>query len=224
MKDYDHARKRLAEIAKDLAMKHQDRLNAHKARQADIHRPDFLWHYLLQSFATMGRSAGWAELKNNASLYEQVAYDRLKAISSKQRITEIRKTLEKAGVRWPRRKAVFLSSCLERIEGMGGLLAAKDVLLAKSSREDMIAFLDDFPGIGDKYARNIMMDVYHEKFRDSIAIDARIKKIASKLRVSFDYYDEAERFFISAAHEAQLEGWELDRLMYNYQSEFLNRL
>ena len=44
------------------------------------------------------------------------------------------------------------------------------------------------PGIGDKYARNIMMDVYHEDFRDSIAVDARIKAVSERLGLSFASY------------------------------------
>jgi hypothetical protein len=31
-----------------------------------------------------------------------------------------------------------------------------------------------YPGFRQKYARNIMMDVFHEDFRDSIALDIRI--------------------------------------------------
>ena len=44
-----------------------------------------------------------------------------------------------------------------------------------------IQFLKTFKGIGQKYARNMMMDVYDKDFRDSIAIDARIDGILDKL-------------------------------------------
>jgi len=84
--------------------------------------------------------------------------------------------------------------------------------------------LDAFPGIGPKYARNIMMDVYHEDFRDSIAVDSRLKKISKTLNLKFDTYQEEEQFFLGAAHEASLEGWELDRLIYNHLEEFLELL
>ena len=57
--------------------------------------------------------------------------------------------------------------------------AAKEQLLAQQGRDAKIAFLRSSPGIGNKHARNIMMDVYHEDFRDSIAVDARIKKISA---------------------------------------------
>ncbi|HLF84822.1 MAG TPA: hypothetical protein VI837_11655 [Blastocatellia bacterium] len=204
--------------------KYRDELNAGKAKHKDLNRSDFLWHYLLQSFATMGRSSGWGRLLGNADIFAQVAYDKLELLTSRQRVAKLEKLLSAAGVRWPSRKAEFLSACLDQIKGMGGLLAAKKKLLNQRGRDNKIAFLDSFPGIGDKYARNLMMDVYHKDFRDSIAIDSRIRKIAEKLTLSFDSYQEEEQFFLNAAHGAHLEGWELDRLMYNHQDEFLERL
>ena len=44
-----------------------------------------------------------------------------------------------------------------------------------------MAFSREFKGIGAKYSRNIMMDTYHPEFRDSIAIDQRIKKVSRTL-------------------------------------------
>jgi hypothetical protein len=49
-------------------------------------------------------------------------------------------------------------------------------LCTQPGRDGKIAFLKTFHGIGDKYARNILMDVYHREFRDSIAYDERLKK------------------------------------------------
>ncbi|HEY3853400.1 MAG TPA: hypothetical protein VGO67_03290 [Verrucomicrobiae bacterium] len=80
--------------------------------------------------------------------------------------------------------------------------------------------MKSFSGIGDKYARNIMMDVYHPEFRDSIAVDARIKALSNALGVSFDSYADHERFYLSVAHDAGLNGWELDRLIFHFQDEF----
>ena len=66
-----------------------------------------------------------------------------------------------------------------------------------------------------------MMDVYHEDFRNSIAIDVRVKKISENLGLNFSKYQEHENFFLDAAREANLNGWELDRLMYNFTDDFL---
>ncbi len=224
MKRKLQARKRLSAVAESFAHKYRDELKALKAKHKDLNRPDFLWHYLLQSFATMGRSSGWRGLIGNPDNYAQVAYDRLKRLTPQRRVAKLQKILSAAGVRWPARKVVFLSKCLDQIEDMGGLLAAKKKLLNQPGRDKKIAFLADLSGIGDKYARNLMMDVYHEDFRDSIAIDSRIRKVSEKLALSFNSYQEEERFFLDAAHDAKLEGWELDRLMYNHQKEFLEQL
>jgi hypothetical protein len=69
-----------------------------------------------------------------------------------------------------------------------------------------------------------MMDVYHEDFRDSIAIDARIKALSRSWGLSFGSYFEHEAFYLSVAADAGINGWELDRLMFNFQSEFLARV
>src|SRR5881396_2936628 len=125
------ARKRLAKVAEQLAVMYRDDLEARKAKYKSLKRPDFLWHYLLQSFSTMGRSGGSKGLIDNPDNYSQVAYDKLKLLKPNQRIAKLEKILTTAKVRWPLRKAEFLSDCLDRIESMGGLTAAKRKLLSQ---------------------------------------------------------------------------------------------
>ena len=67
----------------------------------------------------------------------------------------------------------------------------------------------------------MMMDVYQEDFRESIAIDSRIKSISTALGVRFDNYADHENFYLDVAHLAGMNGWELDRLMFNFQNEIL---
>ncbi len=81
-----------------------------------------------------------------------------------------------------------------------------------------------FYGVGDKYARNIWMDSYHPDFRHAIAVDERIKKVTEALGYSFKTYAEHERFYQEVAEEAGLQGWEVDRLLYNHQGEFLDAI
>jgi hypothetical protein len=64
------------------------------------------------------------------------------------------------------------------------------------------------------------MDVYHPDFRDSIAIDARIKSLSASLGLHFASYADHEQFYLGVAREAGLNGWELDRLIFNYLPEF----
>lgn len=75
-----------------------------------------------------------------------------------------------------------------------------------------------------KYARNIMMDVYHKDFRNSIALDARIKGISSALGLKFSSYAEHESFYLNVARDAGINGWDLDRLLFNFRKEVESRL
>ena len=65
----------------------------------------------------------------------------------------------KAKIRYAQRKAEFIIGCHKKIQAIGGPEAAKEQLLQQPGRDAKITFLKSFPGIGEKYARNIMMDV-----------------------------------------------------------------
>lgn len=214
------ASEKLAAIAKKISLGKADYLEALKADYVNLRREDFLWHFLLQSFATMGRSSGWHGLIGNKANYDRVTFEALDRLTPDARETTLKSVCREAKVRMPDRKAAFLLGCFERINMLGGPLAARDKLLALPGRDAKIRFLKQFPGIGPKYARNIMMDVYHEDFRDSIAVDARIKSILSALGLSLGSYTEEEEFFLGVARSAGLNGWELDRLMYHFKDEF----
>ena len=125
-----------------------------------------------------------------------------------------------AKVRMPAKKAEFILKCFEQIKELGGPEKAKEKLLSLKGREKKIKFLMQYHGIGKKYSRNIMMDVYHEDFRSSIAIDVRIKAISELLGVHFDSYEEEEKFYLDAAEKSGLNGWEVDRLLYNFRDRF----
>jgi hypothetical protein len=218
------ARSRLVAVVSRLAAEKRAELDNHKQSHTDIARPDFLWHYLLQSFATMGRSSGWHGLIGNKANYDLVTYTALESLSVADRLRVAREVCRVAKVRMPDRKADFIVGCFERIHSMGGPEAAKAQLLSQPGREAKIRWLKAMPGIGDKYARNIMMDVYHEDFRDSIAVDARIKAVSDTLGLSFPSYSAHETFYLEVARQAGLNGWELDRLLYNFLAEVQSRL
>ena len=121
----------------------------------------------------------------------------------------------------PNKKAQYILGCFDIIEGIGGPEEAKDILLRLKGMDAKIRYLNSFPGIGEKYARNIMMDVYHEDFRESIAVDARIKTLSDALGLSFSDFSSHEAFYLKVARRAGLNGWELDRLIYNFRDEFI---
>jgi endonuclease III len=114
----------------------------------------------------------------------------------------------------PNKKAGWLVENFDRVTQLGGPELAKAELMKCKGCDEKIQFWRDFRGIGEKYARNIMMDVYHPDFRNTIAVDARIKRISRKLGLTFPNYKEEEWFYLAAAKRAGIEGWELDRMLY----------
>jgi hypothetical protein len=214
-------RLRLASMAQQLAILKRELLEALRTRKRQLDHPMFLWRALLQSFATMGGASGWAGLVTNKENSEALSYRALAEINRHARQTHILKVCRKAKVRYASRKAAFILGCFDRIERMGGPSKAKQQLLAQSGRDAKIAFLCALPGIGEKYARNIMMSVCHPEFHECVAIDSRIKAIATAWGLALDGYDEHEEFFLSVAKAAGLTGWELDRLMFWCQTAFL---
>jgi hypothetical protein len=222
--DKTAAKDRLVTIVRALAAEKRAELERHKEGYSGLARPDFIWHYLLQSFSTMGRASGWHGLIGNPDNYGRVTYAALAALTPEARAAQVRQVCRAAGIRMPERKADFILRCFEYVTRLGGPEAVKAQLLAQVGREAKILFLQTFPGIGPKYARNMMMDVYHEDFRDSIALDVRIQAISEALGLSFASYGEHESFYLGVAHEAGLNGWELDRLLFHFRNEVESRL
>lgn len=215
-------KKKLARIAKQLAKLKTDYLSKGKAKESEIKKENIVWHLLLQSFSTMGKSSGWHGMIGNKENYNELIYDKIKSMKAKERLPHLDRICRAAKVRMPQQKAGYILGCFNKIEEEGGLIAVREKLLNKGGREEKVKYLKSFPGIGDKYARNMMMDVYHKDFRDSIAIDSRIKKISNSWNLEFKNYAEHEQFYLEVAEQAGLNGWELDRLMYKYSIIFEN--
>lgn len=214
----------LADILRDLAVPFRAELDRLKANHNELQRPDFLWRYLLSSFATMGKSSGWSGLIGNTQNYSRVDYAALLAIGDDRRLAHVEAVCRAAKVRMPARKATFITGCFDKVRALGGPEASKAVLLAQVGRAGKLRWLRTLPGIGEKYARNILMDVYHEEFRDSVAIDIRIKAISSALGLTFASYEVHEAFYLGVAAQAGLNGWELDRLLYHHRAEVERRI
>ena len=194
------------------------------SREADheaLERLDFVWHFLLQSFATMGNSRGWDGFIGNRDNYRRVTFEALSTLDRTERLKTLDEVLRAANVRMPGKKAVWIDLNHEMIAEMGGPKEAKKQALGQHGMEAKITFMKRFHGIGDKYARNIWMDVRHPDFRDTIAVDERINKMTQALGYTFGTYEEEERFYQEIAREAGISGWEVDRLLYNYTDHFL---
>lgn len=192
--------------------------------KAESERPDFVWHMLLQSFATLGGSRGWHGLIGTPHNYDRVTFERLSKHDARERHEVLQNVFRDAGIRYADRKAVLMARNYDLVEGMGGLEEARKKALAGGGKEAKIAFMEGFANIGPKYARNIWMDACHPDFRDTIAVDSRVQEITEALGRSFATYGEEERFYQGIAEESDLSGWELDRLLYNFKAHFLSAI
>ena len=217
-------RAKLVRMLKKLDPEMKAKLNELKKENSNLKRPDFIWHYLLQSFATMGNTGGWPGLIGNKQNYNQVTFQALMKLKPPRRALMIERVMRRAKVRWPKRKSEWLRDNLAIVNGMGGLECAKKMAISEPDTKTKIAFMCRFRGIGKKYARNIWMDVYHPDFHNSIAIDQRIKSLTKILGYEFRSFEEHEQFYLKIAKEAGLQGWELDRLVYNFTKRFMQCL
>jgi hypothetical protein len=221
------ARQRLADAARALSqldsVKHK--LEELKRDAQDLENPDFVWRSLVESLSSMGNSRGYDGLFGNPENYKKITFEVLSSLSPNDRLRVLAGTLGAASVRMPDRKAEWLAADFKQIERMGGPAKAKAMLLGESGRDAKIAFLKKFAGIGDKYARNIFMNVYHPEFRQSIAVDSRIESVLAELDFNaLKSYEERERFLLDVAETAGVDGWNLDRMIYHFKDEIFARL
>lgn len=216
-----NACRRLAAVARKLARLHRNELEEWKANaQQHLDEPGFVWLALLRSFSTWGNSRGHRGLFGPPYNYKKIKFSALEGRSPKDRLRRLRKTLADSNVRMPEKKAGLLAKNFNMIKAMGGPAGAKKKL-DNLTPEAMMAFMRQFWGIGEKYSRDIFMDAYHPRFRQSIAVDVRMQSILKELGLSLRPYPEGEEFYLSVAKKAGLKGWDLDRLLYNFKCEAL---
>lgn len=221
----ENKRKDLIKLLKNIPSYMENRLNSLKEEGNKLKlREDLLWYLLLRSMSTMGNSIGFEGLINNINNFQQVSFESLLVLNNSQRLDRIKKVLKIANVYDFDKKSIWLNKNFQLIKDLGGLKESNSKALSLNSRESKINFMLQFSGIGDKYARNIWMDLYDKDFYDSIAVDYRIKKITDILGYSFDNYQSHEKFYLEIAKESGLTGWDLDRLLYNYNFYFLTNL
>ncbi|MFT8366689.1 MAG: hypothetical protein ABF623_12655 [Gluconobacter cerinus] len=201
-------------------LEHRDQLILMKANaQAWGGYADWPWNGLVLSAATRGGSARWD--RNVKLRYDsELSWQSLEGISDEER----KKRFETVGRFW-RRTANWLERVYQHILEQGGPASIRRTLDPMDATQ-IIAFWKQFPEIGDKYARNIMMDIYDHRFRDGcFAIDSRIKKLLPLLGYQgTNHYEEQEVFLAILAAEITIEGWEIDRLLYRENKQIAKAL
>ena len=211
----------LVRAVRRLAAQHRAQLERLKEGARDLERPDFVWHFLLQALSTWGSSAGWEGLIHSEENYERVTWAALLPLSRAARIRQAEAAFRAARMRYASKKAQYLADNMALIQSWGGLSVARERLFSAPGAEGKIRFLRRLKGIGDKYARNIMMDVYHPEFHNHIAIDERIKRVLEAVGAPEGSYAEQETWLLSVAKDAGLNGWALDRILYHHRDAVL---
>jgi len=212
---------RFVEVVRELAEINRDKLDRLRTEANEPSKRD-IWTSLVRSMATMGRSAGWKGLEP-PMVREPIAYERLIELTRAQRVEIIERVLRAAKVRMAKKKAAWLAENVDILRELGGPVVVERRIEAATARQHVIDLLLGFRGIGPKYARNLPVDQDHPAFRDSIAIDVRIKSIGAALGVDGRYGD-VEAYYLGVAREAGLDGWLLDRLLYNFTDDVLGAL
>ncbi|KAF0237351.1 MAG: hypothetical protein FD181_1917 [Prolixibacteraceae bacterium] len=139
------AEEELIAVIKPLADKKRSFLDSLKEESKGLDREDFIWHYLLQSFSTMGKASGWHGLIGNERNYRRITYKTIKTLSSEERISQVKNVCCEAGIRMPNLKASYILECFTYVKSLGGLRTVKDKLLSQQGRDGKIKFLQTFP-------------------------------------------------------------------------------
>lgn len=123
--DTTAGRNQLVAVVRTLAAEQRAELERLKQEASGLSRPDFIWHYLLQSFSTMGRASGWHGLIGNQDNYRSVTYPVLAAHSPEARKQQVQQICRVARIRMPDRKASFILACFDYVQQLGGPEKAK---------------------------------------------------------------------------------------------------
>src|SRR5208282_3834538 len=104
-------RNRLVAVVRRLGSEKRSELDKRKEGASGLDRSDFIWHYLLQSFSTMGGARGYSGLMENQENYRRVTYDALAALTPEARQAQVREVCRVAKVNRPNQKAGYIVGC-----------------------------------------------------------------------------------------------------------------
>ena len=173
---------------------------------------------LCQSFATMGNARGWDGLIGNEENYNKVTFEALSALDRVERLEHLDEVLRASKVRMPAKKAVWLDLDYEMIIEMGGPEAARRQALAQDGREGRS--LTTLP----RHRRQVRQEHLDGRLPPRLPRRHSRGRAHQARNGSLELVQELPRtraLLPGDREEANLEGWEVDRLLYNHRGEFL---
>lgn len=213
------------EILRDILNGDRDRLIAQfEAGTGLRERAGWAWDVFVQSYATNGGVRVWngflaeggAELVRWDALFGdnpadvEAAAARLEALSHRF-LTP----------RWADRTRPALLITFRRFHAVGGPERMARTWNGHNQPDSLLRWLKTFPMIGDKYARNMCMDVSLPLMLDHIALDHRIHALCDLVegaprRIP---YRRREGWLRGIAGALGINGWYIDRLLFGRYEE-----
>lgn len=183
--------------------------------------PDWPWNRFVHAFASNGGAWYWDE-NVRLKLSQQYSWRVISALPAarrKARLFEATNPLRRKRLA-PKFEEVFLI-----IKQSGGPAAIKRKYNTLGTAKERLEFWKEFPGIGNKYAREIPMRSYDPFFIDKhFAVDARLRAILKIIFKDKLGYAAAEAFFISAAKKLKISCWELDTVLFEKSNKIKAKL
>jgi hypothetical protein len=187
-------------------------------------QPGWAWYVFVQSFATNGGVRRWSAFidAGNAHL---ISWDALFK-GDPDNVEAAAARLEALSHRFlapPRagRTRPALLTALRRFHEAGGPDAMAQTWMGHNRTGDLLNWLRTFPMIGQKYARNMCMDVSHPLILDHIALDHRIHTLCDLVEGAPPRtpYRLREEWLREVAAAPGINCWRLDRLMFGQYDE-----
>jgi len=193
------------EILRDILDGDRARLTAQFEAGARLRERDgWAWDVFVQSYATNGGVRVWEGFLKEGGA-RLVRWDAL--------LGEAPAEVDAAAAR--------LEALSHRFHAVGGPDRMARTWNGHTQPETLLRWLKTFPMIGDKYARNMCMDVSHPLILDHIALDHRIHALCDLVegapaRIP---YQRREGWLRGIAGALGINGWYLDRLLFGRYEE-----
>lgn len=180
---------------------------------------DWPWNGFVLSFATYGGSNNWT--KNVEPKVATLGWSRVAELTDDDRAALFQTV---PNPRFLVRTAAALEAVFQSIKAEGGPKTVRERLARVADARTLISNLQQYPGIGPKYARNIAMDVHHHLIRNHFAFDHRLNAIVTEAVGGLPPYDVREAMMLRVATGIGVEAWDLDRVLYSRHTEIIDEL
>jgi len=218
-------KKRFVEVLRGILDGDQDRLDAQFISATRLRAQEgWTWYVLAQSYATNGGVKTWdafaaqggGDLIQWDALFGDCPNDVEAAATRLEALSHRFLAPRRAGRTRPALLATF-----RRFHAVGGPEVIARTWMGHNRTETLLGWLKTFPMIGDKYSRNMCMDVAHPLVLNHVALDHRLNALCDRVEGAppATPYGPREAWLLGLAAELGVNGWHLDRLLFGRYDE-----